>query len=118
MTKLDRDTAPCSQCGETECEGAPRFKGICPKKLGLDRGAFDNLLSEAKALGVTKISFDANLSLDAENPRKWQCWLPHDPDADTPESGGSGRTGKEALRRLIEQLRRNSNTVASSGNGA
>lgn len=81
-----------------------------------DRGAFGALLAEAKALGVPMMSFDVNLSADDESDKRWICWLPH--DNDNPDAAAQGRTGEEALRRLVEKLRTNRNSVASSKNGA
>lgn len=42
------DGVPCSICGELECPGAPRFKGVCTKK-GASQGAAD-LLETLKGL--------------------------------------------------------------------
>lgn len=76
-----------------------------------DRGAFGQLLAEAKALGCSKLRFDADLFAADESPDRWSasaCFAsPDDPQGKTYrfESEERGRTGEEALRRLVEKLR-------------
>jgi len=57
-----------------------------------DRGAFGKLLAEAKALGTDVV--------------RWECRL-HAPPANVHQGTvvSRGRTGEEALRRLVERLR-------------
>lgn len=69
-----------------------------------DRGAFGALLAEAEALGAVKLTFTVILKAPDEGKR----WLTTSDYGD----GGTGRfafehgrTGEEALRRLVEKLR-------------
>lgn len=68
-----------------------------------DRGAFGALLAEAKALGATTLNFEVDLTMGDDDDARWDC-------ADfsagrKPGSRCQGRTGEEALRRLVETLR-------------
>jgi hypothetical protein len=78
---------------------------------GHDRGAFGKLLAEAKALGAYSVSFDVLLHADPEDQYRWAAYtVDPDPRTDSPLWSGPtghefGRTGEEALRRLVEKLR-------------
>jgi hypothetical protein len=65
-----------------------------------DRGAFGALLAEAKALGIERLSWDADLSEPDDSEDRWVAWV-----ATHGVQEGRGRTGEEALRRLVEKLR-------------
>lgn len=73
-----------------------------------DRGAFGALLAEAKALGVRHLSFDVRLMASDDDEFRWSAETvggdpPEPPNA---VSGKDfGRTGEEALRRLVESLK-------------
>ncbi len=62
-----------------------------------DRGAFGQLLAEAKELGETRLSFHVDLMADPEAVYRW--------DAAGERYSAHGRTGEEALRKLVESLR-------------
>ncbi len=63
-------------------------------------GAFSELLASAKAAGVKRIQFEVDLDASDEDPGRWIAIR-------RGQTGGrgSGRTGEEALRRLVEALR-------------
>lgn len=63
-----------------------------------DRGAFGKLLAEAKALGCGGIEFYVDFSRSEEE--RWDVSV-----YDGRASRTFGRTGEEALRRLVEALR-------------
>lgn len=76
-----------------------------------DRGAFGALLAEAKTLGCGDLEFRVDLLKAGEDESRWSVEGYPPPDDD---GGGSdvpiverstGRTGEEALRRLVESLR-------------
>lgn len=107
----DVATVPCDNCQRLECDGAPRFKGVCAAQAYVsshDRGAFGALLAEAKVQALkkglrTKLTFHCWLdSVDEE--QRWQARLAGN-EARTWDLRASGRTGEEALRRLVEKLR-------------
>lgn len=62
-----------------------------------DRGAFGDLLSELVAAGYGELEFVCRLP-EPESDKRWSVWV---------DSGRTfyGRTGEEALRRLVESLR-------------
>ena len=71
-----------------------------------DRGAFGQLLAEAKALGIVHCQWDHDLRKADEDSTRWvvvgfksQVKPPHD------IVHACGRTGEEALRQLVEKLR-------------
>lgn len=105
MRPMRHSDGPCETCGKQDCEGAPRFKGVCPAQSFVsnhDRGAFGKLLAEAKALGSPMLSFVARLD---EPPESEVRWLAYGASSRTGEVNAKGRTGEEALRRLVEKLR-------------
>lgn len=69
--------------------------------------AFADLISTAGVLGVTKVVWEADLSRWDEDPQRegrWTC------RATTPKAAvavveSQGRTGEEALRRVVEFLK-------------
>ena len=67
-----------------------------------DRGAFGQLLAEAKALGSPNLSFVARLDEPDESSVRWKA---HGANTACGEQHAYGRTGEEALRRLVEKLR-------------
>jgi hypothetical protein len=74
---------------------------------GHDRGAFGALLAEAKTLGTTYLSWNVDLRAD-DSEERWSCLvLAEEGDPNWPDSGkvAYGRTGEEALRRLVDALR-------------
>lgn len=68
-----------------------------------DRGAFGQLLAEAKALGASEIRWQVDLTRVDEDPHRWSARTIE--RSDKAASYASGRTGEEALRRLVEKLR-------------
>lgn len=67
-----------------------------------DKGAFGQLLAEAKALGVGRLVFDCSLEEPDDSMDRWRarsCLSEH------LRITGLGRTGEEALRALIMKLR-------------
>ena len=68
-----------------------------------DRGAFGKLLAEARELGAVSLEFFVGLNTDAENDERWSVSAGH-PVGDR-MAEAYGRTGEEALRRLVERLR-------------
>ena len=76
-----------------------------------DRGAFGKLLAEAKALYVKRLDFridfmDRPASPGDDPDFRWRCVAQMVSGARAPEMVCEyGRTGEEALRRLVEKLR-------------
>jgi hypothetical protein len=68
-----------------------------------DRGAFGALLAEAKALGARRLFWDVDLEAPEEADR-WSAVSRHGVDY-VGSAEARGRTGEEALRRLVEILR-------------
>lgn len=64
-----------------------------------DRGAFGELLARVKATGAEWTFFSCNFTVADDSENRWMC-------ATDPLDGpaGHGRTGEEALRRLVEIL--------------
>jgi hypothetical protein len=62
-----------------------------------DRGAFGALLAEAKELGHSRLTFHVDLDVADEDDRWTVC--------SGDEYADVGRTGEEALRKLVEALR-------------
>lgn len=67
-----------------------------------DRGAFGALLAEAKALGALRLSFDVDLHAPDDDETRWGAVNVIVYDGKV--IAGQGRTGEEALRRLVEKL--------------
>lgn len=66
-----------------------------------DRGAFGKLMAEARDLGARYIQWDVDLTKGPEDDTRWgACAL-----GTCKTVGSGGRTGEEALRRLVEKLR-------------
>lgn len=63
-----------------------------------DRGAFGKLLAEAKALGCGGIEFYVDFARSEDE--RWDASV-----YDGRAARVCGRTGEEALRRLVEELR-------------
>lgn len=64
---------------------------------GHDRGTFGELLSEVRTHGIQYVTFTVDLESEPEDEQRWLI---------TADRGTShGRTGEEALRRLVESLR-------------
>ena len=64
-----------------------------------DRGAFGALLAEAKALGCGGLEFYVRLE-EPDDAERWDAVCYHGRSARC-----TGRTGEEALRRLVEELK-------------
>ena len=64
-----------------------------------DRGAFGQLLAEAKSLAVHRLQFEVDLHASDETTYRWVV------TTNPPSLGGNGRTGEEALRAFVEALR-------------
>jgi hypothetical protein len=58
-----------------------------------DRGTFGKLLADAETLGMMVIRFEVDLARDAEDSLRWI--------ASSSGIVASGRTGEEALRKLV-----------------
>jgi len=69
-----------------------------------DRGAFGKLLAEAKALGAVELTFNVYLNADDEE-RRWSAESLYYFAGCGRPAVTEGRTGEEALRRLVEKLR-------------
>lgn len=71
-----------------------------------DRGAFGALLAEAKALGATLVQWNLDLSRTDEDEKRWSVMASGlEIGREFKATGARGRTGEEALRRLVEKLR-------------
>lgn len=61
-----------------------------------DRGTFGKLLVQLRRFGYTRCTWEALLDADDEDDSRWSCsvlgYIAH------------GRTGEEALRRLIDAI--------------
>jgi len=68
-----------------------------------DRGAFGALMAEAKALGARRIFWEVDLEAGPEENR-WKVKSRQGDDY-IDSTDAAGRTGEEALRRLVEKLR-------------
>lgn len=69
-----------------------------------DRGAFGKLLAEAKALGTDVVRWECRLHAPPDDEERWFA----EADPANVHQGtvvSRGRTGEEALRRLVEKLR-------------
>lgn len=66
-----------------------------------DRGAFGKLLAEAKGIGCSRLTFSVLLEAEAEDETRWEVESLHVRHREL----AHGRTGEEALRRLVEKLR-------------
>lgn len=66
-----------------------------------DKGAFGQLLDEAKSMSLNRVSFRVELDAD-EDLNRWEasCF------AGDMDHCASGRTGEEALRSLLAVLKR------------
>lgn len=62
-----------------------------------DRGAFGALLVEAKELGEQYLTFTVDLDAEDEEPSRWLLC--------GEATYAEGRTGEEALRSYVDQLR-------------
>lgn len=70
-----------------------------------DRGAFGKLLAEARESGAKVIDFRVRLEAGPEDEQRWAA-QDRDMHARYPKlTTAHGRTGEEALRRLVEKLR-------------
>ena len=66
-------------------------------------GAFSNLLEEARARGVRRVTFE----VDLDRPGALDQWSAvADEDVSLEFREGLGRTGEEALRDLVDELRK------------
>jgi len=71
-----------------------------------DRGAFGALLAEAKALGCKRVSWQVDLDEPDESEARWVVeTFPLHWTWKLTNAADRGRTGEEALRRLVEKLR-------------
>ena len=70
-----------------------------------DRGAFGKLLAEARALGLIGIVFDVDFEATDEEQRWGTTARTRTGEGEVLSCGPAGRTGEEALRRLVEKLR-------------
>lgn len=65
----------------------------------LDRGAFGQLLDEAKELGCKAVTFGVDLECADDHPERWVA-------TDGTGTMANGRTGEEAFRAFIAVKRR------------
>jgi hypothetical protein len=70
---------------------------------GHDRGAFGELLGRLKAAGVKQLVFRAELYADKESDARWIAMC----SVGFTARESRGRTGEEALRRLVEAIESN-----------
>jgi hypothetical protein len=69
-----------------------------------DRGAFGKLLAEAKALGAAQLTFTVDLNA-TDDEKRWLTTSDYGAGGYGRHGAEWGRTGEEALRRLVEKLR-------------
>lgn len=80
--------------------GPGRLEGLEATMSKHDRGAFGELLAEAKSLGAHRIRWEVATFLDDDDETRWAVTVPGQ------ALYASGRTGEEGLRKLVEALRK------------
>lgn len=73
--------------------------------MSQDRGAFGELMARVQRRGYVELDFRARLECSDEDMGRWTCTASKPPmDGHAHVSAAGGRTGEEALRRLVELI--------------